>query len=357
MSAKDKDRVGLPGSRRAVHDDSAGDALDGHRRKLGELEELEGAELGRAELAGETDGVDLDRDADQDVDRALDRDVDQDIDRDVDHDVDHDIGQDQDLDHALALDLGPAKLDALLRRSMRALEDQVPTGYFEALPAQIAVRLDDKLIGQSGAEIAIAKASRLLDASSLGGALDARPSARASKPAASRAQRRSLVTTEVVGPVAWWQSRMMAVGLGAASLVAALVLIVVVVRGGGAEQQPSLGAASMREPGVGRLPGRRSDEGREEPDPQTAAREAVLLELSSVLPQARACLGARPAGAPIVLELTVDPDGDIRDVLVRGPLPNTSAARCISDAVHRAGQGGKLSPRPQPQTVRVPLFD
>ena len=282
-----------------------------------------------------------------------------------DHDgypgYDDDLDEGGDGDAVGAHQLAAEPLDALLRSSMRALEAQAPAGYFDALPAQIDARLDGAMMvsGSSGA-IAIGalagSTTAELEDEPPRGAHGRLAHAEGSRGPAGRAPRRASLSTEVVGPHPWWHSRTAAVGLGAAALAAALVLVVVVLRRDPAERQPlPMGASSMRDPGsIRATSGRRPPE--EEPDAAELERRAVRAELAPLLPSARACLGARPA-EPISLELTVSATGEIRDVLVRGPLPETSAARCITEAIQRASNGGKLPPRARAQTVRVPLFD
>lgn len=224
-----------------------------------------------------------------------------------------------------------AALDALLRRSMRSLDERVPDALFDELPAKVDARLTEGGGAAEGADVADEDY----------------------EPPAVRSVQRHQIRTEVVGPHAWWHSRGMVIGVGLASVVAAAALIAVVARRG-ASESPAMGASSIREPGSRRVGAARQTTAElEEPDAVELERRAVLAELAPVLPEARACVGARPA-APISLDLTVSPEGVIRDVVVQGPLPELAAARCIADAIHRLD--GKLAPRERPQSVRVPLF-
>lgn len=223
-----------------------------------------------------------------------------------------------------------AALDALLRRSMRALDERVPEALFEELPAKVDARLSD---GADGAGIEVVE-------------VDDEEAARSAARGMGRHAR-----TEVLGP--WWHSRGMMIGVGLASVAAAAALVAVVARRGGGEHGPAMGASSIREPGSRRAGAWRAASEVEEPDAVELERRAVLAELAPVLPAARACVGARPA-VPISLDLTVSREGVIRDVVVQGPLPELAAARCIADAIHRLD--GKLAPRERPQSVRVPLF-
>lgn len=222
-----------------------------------------------------------------------------------------------------------AALDALLRRSMRALDERVPEALFEELPAKVDARLSDG----AGAGIEVVEA-------------DDEEEARSAVRRKGRHER-----TEVLGP--WWHSRGMIIGVGLASVAAAAALVAVVARRGGGEHGPAMGASSLREPGSRRVGAWRASSEVEEPDAVELERRAVLAELAPVLPAARACVGARPA-APISLDLTVSREGVIRDVVVQGPLPELAAARCIAEAIHRLD--GKLAPRERAQSVRVPLF-
>lgn len=260
-----------------------------------------------------------------------------------------------------ASDNGADELDRLLRRTMRALDDQIPSGTFDALSRRIDASLDQGDSAQ-GSSAALLEASddRAEDSyhdaepAEIDDELAVRRRPRPSTATGRGRGRRHLLTTEVVGPHSWWQARGLVWGVGAASLGVAAILIAVVVRKSRSEA-PELGASSWREPGTGVVVGRRSPAIEEElPDAAELTRRALRAELAPVLPAARACLGTRPT-QPISLELTVAQSGEIRDLGVRGPLPETKAARCIADAV-RGITGGKLAPRAQAQTVSIPLY-
>jgi hypothetical protein len=227
-------------------------------------------------------------------------------------------------------------LDERLRGAMRALGEQTPQGYFEALPAAITQRLNEstndrlhqKLAGDPSLKLA-ARAAGL-----------AAPARRLAAPS-SREQ------TQLGAPRPWWHSRTAVVGLVIAA-AAALVLVVSarMDRSAGRSSAERLGAAS----GVPELlPARPRAKSSDEPASVTALRR----QLTSALPAARGCLGPRPAGIPPVLSVRVVPGGTISELMVSGRAVEAETSRCLSAAL-------SISPLPSPSaavTIELPLYE
>ncbi|MEZ4358759.1 MAG: hypothetical protein R3B48_01150 [Kofleriaceae bacterium] len=234
-------------------------------------------------------------------------------------------------DHQLGPDEDDLVLDEL-RRSMRELEAATPAGTFDALPAKVAARLDPAERSQEAPAPA--------------------PATAAAFERSTRAQRRSMLQTQVGAPIPWWQTRAAAVALGAVALVAAVALVVVrqLTAGGGASPLEA-SSAQLGDPRRGGAPTRGADARDVRPG---AASEPPRLraELSETLPVARGCLAARPV-EPVALEVQVKSTGSVGAVAVRGSVDEPGAIDCLVEAL----RGAQVTPWPgDAVTVTLPLY-
>ncbi len=270
-------------------------------------------------------------------------------------------------------------LDALLRGSMRELDGETPPGYFEELPQRVDAAIEagatfelepgDAMTaadardaregrGKRRSGVALMAARGTLppsDEPEPAGVATAVVSRRlgTAPPVApsGRGQRRSMLETQLGAPQPWWHSKVAAAAL-AAGLAVALALIVTRGSDGGSD----LGASSRPMNKRGHMADTRVPPVRViPPAPPALSLDQLRLRqaLASSLPEARACVGARPLDR---VELTIEllPSGALGTVQVNGAASAQSAAACIIAAVQRLPVAAWSS---EPLTITIPLFE
>jgi hypothetical protein len=221
-------------------------------------------------------------------------------------------------------------LEHLLRRSMRALDDQVPAAYFDALPAAIDARIDARSTAEIEAGLGVAPV----------------PGAAA---VAARAKRRSVAQTQLGAPLPWWHSRIAVTVIGAVAVAGAVALLS--GRGGPAAGRRSAQTMSAATIADLRNPERPGVSGGDV-EPSGVGEVARLRDrFIAFLPAARGCVGVRSPGDRVMLDVAISPSGAI-DVAPRGLA--APATGCVIDILRRAD----VRPWPRAEVkLELPLFE